>query len=92
MLSNSVVDPPPVPIIGDPKVQADSAGRSVQVSCTGWLKPFAGETFTITLAICPTFTVTGDALMVKLVDVVGNGDMISAKGAETLALAIVSPV
>jgi len=66
VLSCNVVDPPPARIIPDPNVQADSLGRFVHPISTAWLNPFAGDTFTITLAICPALTVTGAALIVKL--------------------------
>ncbi len=71
MLSCSVVEPPPIRIIPDPNVQADSLGRSLHPSCTVWLNPFAGITFTVTLAILPSTTVTGDVSIVKLPGPVG---------------------
>lgn len=92
VLSSNVVDPPPVRIIADPKVQVDSVGRFVQPSCTGWLNPFTGETFTITLAISPTLTVSGDVVIAKLAGVAGcDGDTTSAIAAETLPFVAVSP-
>jgi hypothetical protein len=93
VLSCSVVDPPPVRIIGEAKVQDDSLGRFVQPSCTGWLKPFAGEIFTITLAICPTLTVIVDAaLTAKLPgDVDCVDDTTSIIAGEALAVVVASP-
>ena len=92
MLSSSVVDPPPTRIIGDPNVQVDSLGRFVQPSCTCWLNPFAGETFTITLAIWPTCTVTGAALIAKLAGGPAcDGDTTSTIAAELLPVAVASP-
>lgn len=92
VLSCSVVDPPPAGIVAESKVQADSLGRFVQLSFTGRLKPFAGETFTITLAICPTVTVKGAALIAKLdEDAACDEETTSATAAETLPFIVASP-
>ena len=69
MVSSMVVVTPPAAMVLAAKVQVAWVGRLAQVSWTGWLKPFSGETLTRTLAEPPVSTEAEPAPMMKLTGV-----------------------